>query len=133
MPTLLSCNSRPDHRADGGDAISVLEIAPSRYDATGERADGPALADDCRRWSLTRRQAETFFTLSEPIATADLHDFDLLPCAIVGRLRADGRIWAFEINGGASARLRSGEDVRLLGCRASACAPLVLSIPLADD
>ena len=113
--------------------ISVLEIAPSRYDQTGARGDGPALAADCRQWSLTRRQAETYFRRSKPITMIEAHRYDTLPCTISGRLRVDGRTWDFEINAGATAIWRSGADLRMFGCADPACAPLVRSMPFQDD
>lgn len=125
-----ACNSSPPAlRADPADVISVLEIASSRYDPTGARGDGPALAADCRQWSLTRRQVETYFRLSKPIAMVEAHEFDTLPCTISGKLRADGRTWDFEINAGATAMWRSGTDLKMFGCADPACAPLVRSMP----
>jgi hypothetical protein len=112
--------------------ISVLEIAPSHYDPTGARGDGPALAADCRQWSLTRRQAELYFRLGKPITMIEAHEYDTLPCTISGKLRADGRIWNFEINAGATAIWRSGTDLRMFGCADPACAPLVRSMPDPD-
>ena len=131
MSTLPSCSSSPQGRnaepADG--VVSVLEIAPSRYDPTGSRGDGPALAADCKQWSLTRRQAEMYFRLSKPVTMIEAHDFDTLPCTISGKLRADGRTWKFEINAGATAIWRSGTDLRTFGCTEPACAPLVRTMP----
>ena len=131
MSTLPSCSSSPQDRnaepADG--TVSVLEIAPSRYDLTGARGDGPALAADCSQWSLTRRQAEIYFRLSEPITMIEAHDFDTLPCTISGKLQTEGRTWDFEINAGATAVWRSGTDLRMFGCTDPACAPLVRTMP----
>lgn len=106
---------------------------PARYDATGQRGDGPALAASCRAWALTPVQAEAFFRHARPITPEAGHGFDTLPCTIAGRLRSEGREWAFEINGGATATWRSGNDQTLLGCSDPACAPLVLSMPLGED
>lgn len=129
-----ACNSSPPAlRAEPTDAISVLEIASSRYDPSGARGDGPALAADCRQWSLTRLQAETYFRLSKPITMVEAHEFDTLPCTISGKLRADDRIWDFEINAGATAIWRSGIDLRMFGCADPACAPLVRSMPDRGD
>lgn len=130
-----ACNSSPPVlRADpASDAISVLEITPSRYDPTGARGDGPALAADCRQWALTGRQAEMYFRLSKAITMIEAHAFDTLPCTISGKLRADGRIWDFEINAGATARWRSGNDVKRFGCSDPACAPLVRTMPAPED
>jgi hypothetical protein len=123
-------NSRPHPRAEPR-AIEVLEIGASEYDPTGARGDGPALAADCKRWSLTREQAETFFRHSQPIADGAGHAFYALPCHISGRLRAEGRTWDFRIDAAATAVWSSGEDIRRLGCSARECEPLVLLMP--DD
>ena len=84
-------NSRPHPRAEPG-AVEVLEIGASVYDPVGARGDGPALAADCKHWSLTRQQAETFFRHSQPIADGAGHAFYALPCHIAGRLRAVFRV-----------------------------------------
>lgn len=134
MSTLPSCSNSPrgPHADSAADVVSVLEISPALYDSTGARGDGPALAADCRQWSLTRRQAETYFRLSKPITMAEAHDFDTLPCAITGKLRVEGRTWDFEINAGATAVWRSGADLRMFGCTDPACAPLVRTMPNPD-
>lgn len=123
-------NSRPHPRAEPG-AIEVLEIGASQYDAAGAGGDGPALAADCKRWSLTRKEAETFFRHSRLIADGGGHDFYALPCHIAGRLRAEGRTWDFRIGAAATATWSSGDEVRRLGCKARECEPLVLLMP--DD
>jgi hypothetical protein len=123
-------NSRPHPRAEPR-AIEVLEIGASEYDPTGARGDGPTLAADCKRWSLTRQQVETFFRHSQPIADGAGNAFYALPCHIAGRLRAEGRTWDFRINAAATATWTSGEDIRWLGCTARECESLVLLMP--DD
>ena len=132
---LPACSSSPQGRnaEPAAGAVSVMEIAAARYEPTGAGGDGPALAADCSQWSLTRRQAETYFRLSKPITMAEAHDFDTLPCAISGKLRADGRTWDFEINAGATAVWRSGADLKMFGCTDPACAPLVRTMPNPDD
>jgi hypothetical protein len=134
MPMLPACSSPPGLHADpAAGVVSVLDIAPPRYDPAGARGDGPALAADCRQWSLTRRQAENYFRLSKPVTLAETHAFDTLPCTISGTLRADGRTWTFEINAGATAIWRSGTELRMFGCTDLACAPLVRSMPNRSD
>ena len=130
MLPACSSPSRPHPRADAP-AIEVLESGASHYDPAGARGDGPALAADCKRWSLTRQQAETFFRHSRPIADGGGHEYYALPCHIAGRLRAEGRTWDFRINAAATATWSSGDDIRRLGCAARECEPLVLLMP--DD
>lgn len=115
----------PDSLTD----VNVLEISPARYQPTDASRASQAEADACGAWSLDHQQAEAFFGLSEQLPEGRLHDFHWLPCSINGRLQAEGREWAFEINGAGTSTWRSGDDVRLLGCARSACEPLVILMP----
>lgn len=133
MSTLPACSSSPPAPRAEASGVSVLEISPSRYDPAGARGDGPALAADCRRWSLTPQQAETFFALSRPIPDGAGQEFDALPCTINGRLRAEGREWTFRINAAATAVWIEDKAVRRWGCADPACAPLVLTMPAGAD
>lgn len=138
MSTLPACNSSPPApRAETSRAqisgVLVLEISPSRFDPARALADGPALALDCSRWSLTPRQAETFFALSRPIPDGAGQEFDALPCTIEGRLRAEGREWTFRINAASTAVWIDETQVRRWGCADPACAPLVLTMPAGTD
>ena len=128
---------QPQARSDSGNPrahasptdIKVLQVAPARYQPTATSRASPAEADACTAWSLDHQQAEAFFDLSEQLQEGRLHDFDWLPCSISGRLQAEGREWAFEINGAGTSTWRSGDDVRLLGCARSECEPLVILMP----
>ncbi len=81
-------------------------------------------------WSLGREQAEAFFRASRPITAEERHArFYDLPCAIRGRLQAEGRTWEFEIDAAATATWTSGGETRLFGCSDPACEPLVLMMP----
>lgn len=133
---LLACSSSPPapHADAPADGFSVLEVSPAAYDATGAAGDGPALEAQCKRWSLTREQAESFFHLSRPISGEKKHsDFYTLPCNINGRARSESRTWNFSINAAATATLTSGSETRLLGCSAQECKALVLMMPEGTD
>ncbi|WP_242104107.1 MULTISPECIES: hypothetical protein [unclassified Lysobacter] len=131
--TILACSNPPAPRAEtplAGGAPEILEISAPVYDPTGARGDGPRLEAECKRWSLTREQAGTFFRLSQPITGEQKHhEFYYLPCSIRGRLRSDGHSWDFEINAAATATWSSGNEVRTFGCSDPACEPLVLMMP----
>lgn len=130
---MLACSSPAGPRADGAQAPAgpaVLEISAPVYDATGAAGDGPALEAQCKAWSLTREQAETFFRLSKPITGEEKHGayYDL-PCSVKGRLQAEGRTWDFAIDGAATSTWTSGAETRSFGCSDPACEPLVLMMP----
>jgi hypothetical protein len=131
--TILACSNPPAPRVEtplAGGAPKILEISGPVYDPTGARGDGPGLEAECRRWSLTREQAGTFFRLSQPITGEQKHhEFYYLPCSIRGRLQSDGHTWDFEINAAATAALSSGNEIRTFGCSDPACEPLVLMMP----
>lgn len=125
---LLGCH--PQARADSGAPdVTVLEISKAVY----QPAQGAArLAKEeamCSAWSLDKAQAEAFFGLSRELREGELHDFDWLPCAIKGRLRAQGRVWEFEINAAGTSTWRDGDQARMLGCAQAACAPFVVLMP----
>lgn len=133
---MLACSSPAGPRADATQASAgptVLEISAPTYDPVGMGGDGPALEAECKRWALTREQAQTFFRLSKPITGEEKHGayYDL-PCTVTGRVRAEGRTWDFAIDGAATATWTSGNEVRLLGCSDPACEPLVLMMPGSD-
>lgn len=83
----------------------------------------------CSAWSLDKAQAASFFGLSRELREGELHDFDWLPCAIKGRLRAQGRVWDFEINAAGTSTWRNGDQARMLGCAQAACEAFVLLMP----
>lgn len=125
---LLGCH--PQARADSGASdVTVLEISKAVY----QPAQGAArLAKEeamCSAWSLDKAQAASFFGLSRELREGELHDFDWLPCTIKGRVRAQGRIWEFEINAAGTSIWRNGEQARMLGCAQAACEPFVLLMP----
>ena len=134
LPALGACQLQPpsDSSTPGPASTTgptVLEISPATYQPREGASATAAEAGACRAWTLDRRQAEAFFGLSEQLPEGRLHDFDWLPCTIGGRLQAEGRAWAFEINAAGTSTWRSGDEVRLLGCSRAACAPYVLLMP----
>lgn len=107
----------------------MLEIAKSVYQpAPGARALEWE-ERECKAWSLDARQARELFRLSQVLPEGKLHDFDWLPCSIKGRVRAQGRVWEFEINAAATSIWKSGDQSQLMGCEQAACKPLVLMMP----
>jgi hypothetical protein len=78
---------------------------------------------------MSKQQAETFFSLSKTIADVEVHEYDMLPCTITGRLSAAGREWDFEINAGATSIWKNQQELRRFGCSDAACDALVLSTP----
>jgi hypothetical protein len=136
LPMLSACQSQV--RSDSASTrvvgpppvgVTVREIAQSHYQPADGSDASETEAAACRAWSLDTLQAEAFFSLSEQLPEGGLHDFYWLPCSIKGRLQAEGREWAFEINAAGTSSWRSGEDVRLLGCSRSACEPFVILMP----
>ncbi|MGY0620435.1 hypothetical protein [Lysobacter sp. A378] len=102
--------------------IQVISAAPPRYDG----APGDALQDACQAWELSAQQVERFFQLSEPYPSNPYSGFYQLPCSVSGELQAEGKIWTFEINGGATAIWRAEDEARYWGCSVEECEPLVL-------
>lgn len=111
------------------DAIEVLEVAAARYHPTPSTTANAAEAAECRAWALDARQAAAFLRLSRPLAEGELHEFAWLPCSVGGRLRTEGREWAFEINAAGTSIWRSGDEARLLGCDRAECAAYVILMP----
>ena len=64
--------------------------------------------------------------LSERYEESPYGRFYQVPCSIPGELEAQGRAWNFQINGGATATWRSGDETRYWGCSDAQCADLVL-------
>lgn len=134
MCSILACTSRPDHLAksqpQSTDAITVVRISRPSYNARGEQGSGAALRSECDRWKIDRKQAATFFRLSERISSETAHrDFYYLPCSVTGELEAEGKVWNFEINAAATATWVNGDEIRSFGCSNPACKPLVVMMP----
>lgn len=129
---MLGCH--PQGRlADPGAGLEVIDIAPAVYTPRhGERAIASEQAS-CKAWTLSTQQAETFFGLSKVLQEGELHDYDWLPCSIKGHLSADGQRWEFEINAAGTSTWRRDSQARLMGCAQPACAPLVITMPQADQ
>lgn len=89
------------------------------------------LESECSRWSLTPRQVQELFVLSDSYQTSPYSGFYQLPCSISGEAAIEGRVWQFVINGGGIVTLSSGDEVRYLGCRDKRCEPYILL--LTDD
>lgn len=89
------------------------------------------MAASCRAWVLDRDQVARFFAASQEYPDGFGDAFYSLPCTISGELRAQGRLWTYEINAAATATWTSGETVRRFGCAKATCEPLVLLMP--DD
>lgn len=116
---LMGCS--PDLRA-GWAEVRVTDIAPPHYHG----APGDALQDACQAWRLSARQVERFVQLSEPYQSNPYSAFYQLPCFVSGELQAEGKTWAFEINGGATATWRADGETRYWGCSVEECESLVL-------
>ncbi|MBJ6979431.1 MULTISPECIES: hypothetical protein [unclassified Luteimonas] len=129
LPLLGACQSQVRSGSAPPSAVTVLEIAQAHYQPAGGAGGSDAEAAACRAWSLDAQQAEAFFGISEQLPEGGLHDFSWLPCSIKGRLQAEGREWAFEINAAGTSTWRSREEVRLLGCSRSTCEPFVILMP----
>jgi hypothetical protein len=87
------------------------------------------MAASCRAWVLDRHQVARFFAASREYPDGFGDAFYSLPCTISGELRAEGRIWTYEINAAATATWTSGKTLRRFGCAETACEPLVLLMP----
>ncbi|WP_132985003.1 hypothetical protein [Luteimonas terricola] len=129
LPMLGACQSQVRSGSASPAGVTVLEIAQADYQPADGSGSSDAEAAACSAWSLDTHQAEAFFGLSEQLPEGGLHDFYWLPCSIKGRLQAEGREWAFEINAAGTSTWRSSDDVRLLGCSRSACEPFVILMP----
>lgn len=139
IPLLAACSSPParpsgtthhDEAAAAGVVVVESDGAPIYAPPLGKAAD-PALAASCRAWTLNRDQVARFFAASREYRDGLGDAFYSLPCTITGELRAEGRIWTYEINAAATATWIGGGTVRRFGCAAAACEPLVLMMP--DD
>jgi hypothetical protein len=69
---------------------------------------------------------ERFFRLSREYTQNPYNQFYQMNCTITGQLRANGKKWAFTIDGGGTATWRDWKTTRHWGCSAQACAPLVM-------
>lgn len=107
--------------SESGD-VRVLEVSPGHYFGP----EGRPLAQACRNWALSPRQVEHFFLLSDTFEERPYNAFYQVECGISGQLQAEGRHWAFSINGGGTATWQSGDTIRHFGCAASGCAALLL-------
>ncbi|GHH61339.1 hypothetical protein GCM10009090_37750 [[Pseudomonas] boreopolis] len=120
---LLSCSlaSQPHEKDD----VEVLEVDAPSY--TGR--EGDSLREACSGWSLSKNDVKRFFQSSNSYRDSPYGEFYQVDCSITGRLRADGRVWDYEINGGGTARWKAEGEVRHWGCEASECRSLVLLPP----
>lgn len=122
---LVACQpvSRPP--SSDSPAVRVIAIAPVALDPSASAQEGAPQM--CQAWSVSAPQAEAFFALSEEVDGRTFHhEYDTAPCKVTGTLQANGREWAFSINGAAKATWSSGQEVLYFGCTAPACRPLVL-------
>lgn len=125
MIVLSACSTSPkaDPLAELHAAhSSSTSVLPASY--TGN-PDGPA-KKACEAWTLTSKQVEAFFNLSEEYSDNPYSGFYQLPCSISGDITADGRTWHYKINGGGTATWKNDDDERYWGCSASECEPLVM-------
>lgn len=125
MGCLLSC-SPVSHSRHEQDALGI-RVSAATY--TGKDRD--MLESECSAWSLTPSQVQELFALSESYQESPHSQFYQLPCSISGEASLEGRLWQFEINGGGTATLSNGDEVRYLGCRDKRCEPYILL--LTDD
>lgn len=92
-----------------------------------ESSDAGEFPGACDDWSLTKVQAEVFFTLGEEMGARGYHhDYETSRCMITGELVSGGQTWRFKINGAAKGYWAKGGRTRYFGCDSSACEPLVL-------
>lgn len=121
--SLLSCSSAsPPGLAVLDAGIQVISAAPPSYDG----APGDALQDACQAWELSAQQVDRFFQLSESYPSNPYSGFYQLPCSVSGELQAEGKVWTYEINGGATATWRAEGETRYWGCSVMECERLVL-------
>lgn len=102
--------------------VRVLEVSAGDYFGP----EGRPLEQACRNWALSPRQVEHFFLLSDTYKERPYNAFYHVECGISGQLHAEGRQWAFSINGGGTATWQSENTIRHFGCAASGCTPLLL-------
>lgn len=124
-------SSAPGHGERFPAPLRVLSVEPAQLLVGVDDPGAPGLAEACDEWHLTPAQVEAFFALSERYAEGQglLQRFYFLPCRISGQLEAEGRRWGFSINAAATGSWQSGTQIRLFGCSARACEPLVLLMP----
>lgn len=122
VAVLTACTSPTKSGGEDSQRVSALQVADPVYSGS---SDAP-LQSACSQWRLSPEQVEQFFNLSSPYPGSPYSSFYQVPCSISGSLEAEGRVWTFEINGGATATWHAGEEVRYWGCSAEACDDLVL-------
>lgn len=122
LALLAGCTHGPAHDASLQGDIQVLEIGRARYLGSPDAPQQQA----CASWKLSPQQVLQFFRRSSSYSNNPYSSFYQVPCSISGSLEAEGRVWTFEINGGATAIWHAGDEVRYWGCSAEACDDLVL-------
>lgn len=121
---LAACG--PARSGGASDRVEILDIAPAELDPS----DHPwPEADSCKARSLSKRQAAAFFAASREYPGGTPRAFYWVPCTQQGRLRAQGRVWEFQINAAATGLWRDGDAVRYWGCSAKVCADMGLLMP----
>jgi hypothetical protein len=71
----------------------------------------------CKDFSLTTRQAETFFEKSKQIDIKTFHDqYDYLPCYVTGTAVLEGNQCGWEIRAGGTAEIDCNGDSYILAC-----------------
>ena len=119
--TLAACHPAST-RPSSDHAVRVIRVGTAQYEGTAGGGEEAA----CRKWRLSASQVERFFSLSKSFEDSPYSAFYQVPCSIRGELQAQGRVWDFQINGGATAVWTSGEQTRYWGCTDEQCAGLVL-------
>lgn len=109
--------------------ITVLQVGAAAYQPSPGSTPSASDAAACQAWSLDAQETGSFLALSTVLPEGALHDFSWLPCTISGRMQAEGREWAFEINAAGTSIWRAGDETRLMGCRQRACEPFVILMP----
>ena len=122
MLLATACAGPAQRHSDSSLDIHVLEISPADYHGPS----GHPLQEACRSWTLSTRQVESFFQLSDTYPEVPYSRFYQVGCGISGQLRAEGRRWTFAINGGGTATWHAGGVTRYFGCSISGCSPLLL-------
>lgn len=108
--------------SSGNLPIATTFVGQARY--SGALNDPLRVA--CGKWTLTPAQVERFFAISQRYPERPYSEFYQLSCDISGEIRADGRPWTFEINGGGTATWTSRNEVRHWGCSARECDSMLL-------
>jgi Uri superfamily endonuclease len=111
-------------------SVKVTSVLPTELFYTG-KANDLLWRDTCEGWTLSPKQIEQFFKLSDEYQNEDGYveyakTFEWAHCSIIGKLKSDNSEWNFEINASGAAEWRNESGVRAWGCSDSACKTLLI-------